>query len=256
MNRPENWIPDDMASEVLAEAARLTMGMESSQGYFLKELEQAGSEVQISPEAIRQAVEIVAEKRRTEQVKRQQARERFKQQIKQYAPVGVVLRISLASISGILILLSIIGKLMELSNLQSQVQALENEKQQIQVKLDQANQQLKLKDTEVDQLRRSNDRTLEKLHNLQQETRISKSLEVDPKTGIMFRDSFTKVVIRQTKYQVIQAVGKPDRTSDSGEYSYWYYDNKTKDRITGNLDRSICILFVNGIVDKVDSNYY
>lgn len=71
----------------------------------------------------------------------------------------------------------------------------------------------------------------------------------------MFRDSFTKAVITQTKYQVIQAVGKPDNTSDSGEYSHWCYGKKTKDRITGNLDRGICIFFVNGVADKVDSSY-
>lgn len=255
MNQPENRIPDDMASEVLAEAARLNMDMEPRQGYSLKELEQAGLEVQIPPEAIRQAVKIVEEKRRAGQVKRQQTQEQFKQQMQKYAPIAVVISIPLALISGTLIFLLTIDKLTKFPKMQSQVQTLETEKQQIQVKLDQANQQLKLQNTEIDQLRQSNDKTLGELYELRQEIRRAKSLDVDPKTGIMYRDSFTKAVIKQTKYQVIQAVGKPDRTSDSGEYSHWYYDKKTKDRITGNVDSSISIFFVNGVADKVDSNY-
>lgn len=252
MNHSDYRIPDDMASEILAEAARLKM--KSSQGYSREELEQAGSEVQIPPEIVRQAIKIVEGRRQAKQMKWRRARDQFKQQIKKYTSIGVPLCILFASVSGILILLPSIGKLIKLPDLQRQIQTLETEKQQTQANLDKANQQLKRKDEEINQLQQGNSKTLREFHELQQEMRRSKSLDDDPETGIMFRDSFTKAVIKQTKHQVIQAVGKPDRTSDSGEYSHWYYDEKTKDRITGNVDSSISIFFVNGVADKV-SNY-
>lgn len=120
MNRPENQIPDDMASEVLAEAARLNMDLEPRQGYSLKELEQAGSEVQIPPEIVRQAIKMVEERRQAEQAKRQQARDQFKQQVQKYAPIGVTCCILLALVSGILIFLpSVINELIKLLDLQS-----------------------------------------------------------------------------------------------------------------------------------------
>ena len=253
MNRPGDRISEEMVSKVLAEATRLNT--ESNQGYSLEELKQAGLEAQISPELIEQAVKVVQEREQAKQVKRQQARDRFRQRIKKCAPLGVSLGILLAVGSGILMFRPAINPLIKLPDLQNRVATLENEKQQTQVKLNLANQQLQLKKAEIDRLRESNDQTSNKLRELEREMARSKSLEVEPKSGVMFRDTFTKAVIEQTKYQVIQAVGKPDRTNDSGEYSFWYYDKKTKDRITGNLDRSICIFFVNGVADKVDSMY-
>lgn len=251
MSRPERRISEQMASEVLAEAARLKM--EAHEGYSLQELEQAGVEAQISPEIIGQALKIVEERQQAKQVKWQQAKARLKQQVINLTSSQILVPVALTIAT--IILLPISYRFIRLPDLQDQIQELKNDNLKIQTQLDAANQQLKLKDGEVSQLQRSNDKYLEQIRKSEQKFRVSKSRKVDPETGLMFRDSFTKAVIKQTKYQVIQAVGKPNRTKESGQYSHWYYDDKTKDRITGNVDNSISILFVNGTAEKVDSSY-
>lgn len=252
MNQPEHRISDEMASEVLAEAARLNV--EAHKGYSLKDLEQAGLEAQIPPEIIGQALKIVEQRRQAKQMKWQRVKKRIRQQVQSWTAIGRPLNIPIALAAGVLVALPLVYPLLRLPHLQDQVQELKNENLKIQTRLDAANQELELKDAKVEQLQQSNDQYLSEVRQLEQEIRVLKSRDVDPQTGLMFRDSFTKAVIKQNKYQVIQAVGKPNRTKDSGKYSYWYYDNKTKDRITGKLDNSISILFVNGIADKVDSS--
>jgi hypothetical protein len=38
---------------------------------------------------------------------------------------------------------------------------------------------------------------------------------------------------RKTKSEVIQAVGRADRTSDEVNRSYWFYDEKALDTVSG-----------------------
>ena len=251
MSRPEYRISDEMASEVLAEAARLNM--EAQKGYSPKELEQAGWEVQISPETMGQAIKIVEERWQAKQVEQQRSRERLKQKIKKITSIGFFLGIPIALAASLLILPNEINKIMKLPELQNRIQELENEKQKNQIKLENANEQLKLKEEEVDRLQQGNDKFIKEIGELQQEIGKLNNRNTDLDSKTMFRDSFAKAVVGKTTDQVIQVVGKPDRTSDFGNYSHWYYDNKTKDRITGKLDASVSLFFVDGIVDEVNS---
>jgi DNA repair exonuclease SbcCD ATPase subunit len=251
MSRPEHRISDDMASEVLAEAARLNM--EANKGYSLNELEQAGLEVQISPKIIGQAIKIVEERRQADRVKQQRSKERFKQQVRKLTFVGFLLCIPVVLAVGMPIFLSEIHKITKLPDLQSRIQELENEKSQIQTKFENADKQLKLKNKEVDRLQQDNDKLIKEVRELQQDNARLSGSDTELKSGIMFRDSFAEAVVGKAKEQVIQSIGRPNRTSDSGEYSHWYYDGKTKDRVTGNLDDTTSIFFVDGIADKVST---
>lgn len=76
--------------------------------------------------------------------------------------------------------------------------------------------------------------------------------ELNSKTGMMLRDDFRKAVLGKTKQEVIQAIGKPEDTNDSGDYSFWRYDGQTKDPVTGKVDGFVSIFFVNGIADSID----
>ena len=251
MSRPEHRISDEMASEVLAEAARLNM--EAQKGYSPKELEQAGLEAQISPETIGQAIRIVEERWQAKRENQQRSREQAKQKIKKITSIGFFLGIPIVLAASLLIFPNEIDKITKLPDLQNRIQELENEKQQIQVKLENANEQLKLKNEEVDRSQKNDDKFIKEIGELQQKIEKLNHRNADLESNIMFRDSFAKAVVGKTADQVIQTVGTPDRTSDFGSYSHWYYDNKTKDRITGKLDASVSLFFVDGIVDEVNS---
>lgn len=84
-------IPDDMAAEVLAEAARLYA--EANKGYSLTDLEQACLEVQIPPDIMRQAIRNVEEKRLRDRSQRRQQQEDIKQQVKRGISLGIALLI-------------------------------------------------------------------------------------------------------------------------------------------------------------------
>ena len=101
MSNSDYRIPDDMAVEVLAEAARLYA--ETSKGYSFTDLQQACSEAQIPPDIINQAIRNVEEKRLREQTKRQQSQEYIKQQVKKGMATGIAFLIPALAISSIFI---------------------------------------------------------------------------------------------------------------------------------------------------------
>lgn len=76
MNNPNARIPEEMAGEVMEVAARLYA--ETTNSYSTGELVEAGSEVQIPPAIIEQAIAQVQEKRRQERLRQQKARDRNK----------------------------------------------------------------------------------------------------------------------------------------------------------------------------------
>ena len=67
------------------------------------------------------------------------------------------------------------------------------------------------------------------------------------------RDEFRKLVIGKSPDEVIAAVGKPNSTQDYGKGSVnWYYDQRTTDPVTGNLDNTAQLIFENGRVASVN----
>jgi hypothetical protein len=106
MSNRDYRIPDAMAAEVLAEAARLYT--EANKGYSLEDLQQAGLEARIPSDVIKLAVRNVEERQSKEQAKRKQLREYIKKLIYKGIPVGISLLIPVALVSGIPIGISLL----------------------------------------------------------------------------------------------------------------------------------------------------
>lgn len=83
-------------------------------------------------------------------------------------------------------------------------------------------------------------------------TVAGRSWPVEPERKRYTRAEFTKLVVGKTQAEVIQAVGKPDSTSESGGRVWWYYSNTTTDPITGKTDQSIQLVFEDGKVSEVN----
>lgn len=66
------------------------------------------------------------------------------------------------------------------------------------------------------------------------------------------RGEFRKLVMGKKADDVIRAVGRPDQTQDSDRDQYWYYRERTYDRVTGNLDFSAQVVFRDGRVVAVN----
>ncbi|HNV88716.1 MAG TPA: hypothetical protein PKL53_07100 [Methylotenera sp.] len=60
---------------------------------------------------------------------------------------------------------------------------------------------------------------------------------------IFNRDEFKKKVMGLSGAFVIQELGKPDSTSESGGTEYWYYHQRSIDTVTGNVDNTVQIVF-------------
>ncbi len=101
MNNLDYRIPDDMAAEVLAEAARLYA--QTGKGYSFTDLQQACSEAEIPPHIIRQAIANVEENRASETSKKRQLQKQIKQRVSKGIYTGIVLLIPIVAVSSIFI---------------------------------------------------------------------------------------------------------------------------------------------------------
>ena len=106
MSNSDYRIPDEMAAEVLAEAARLYA--QTNKGYSFEDLQQACSEAQIPSHIIRQALKNVEEKRSRDRTKRLQEQEYIKQQVKRGLSIGIILLIPAIAVSSIFIFRSVL----------------------------------------------------------------------------------------------------------------------------------------------------
>jgi hypothetical protein len=57
------------------------------------------------------------------------------------------------------------------------------------------------------------------------------------------REEFRRLVVGKTSLEVLQAVGKPDGTSDVGDRQLWYYDCRTLEPASGKTDRRATLIF-------------
>jgi xanthosine utilization system XapX-like protein len=65
-----------------------------------------------------------------------------------------------------------------------------------------------------------------------------------PKKTIYLRDDFKARVIGKSASEVLEAVGRPDSTRESGTViNCWYFDNITKDPVTNKLDSYVVVSF-------------
>jgi hypothetical protein len=66
------------------------------------------------------------------------------------------------------------------------------------------------------------------------------------------RDDFASSVLGKTEAEVLDAVGKPDATSEDNEATYWHYRKRTKDLSTGRIDSDVQVVFQNGTVTALN----
>jgi hypothetical protein len=71
------------------------------------------------------------------------------------------------------------------------------------------------------------------------------------KAAVMTRYEFSLAVMGKTPDEVITAVGKPDRTSESEGRVVWYYTNRSTHPLTGQTDSSTQVWFKGGVVVDV-----
>jgi len=67
------------------------------------------------------------------------------------------------------------------------------------------------------------------------------------------REVFNESVVGKTPNEVLQTIGKPDRTDGDGTNpgDDWFYEQRTADAITGKTDSSAMVVFQHGRVDHV-----
>jgi len=70
-------------------------------------------------------------------------------------------------------------------------------------------------------------------------------------TRVYTRQEFRELVVGKTEAEVIEAVGKPDSTTD-GDGAVWTYRNRTKDPATGETDPRASVHFQGGKAAQVN----
>ncbi len=68
------------------------------------------------------------------------------------------------------------------------------------------------------------------------------------KASIMTRYEFSLAVVGKTMDQVIAAVGRPEKTSESEGRTIWDYSNRTSHPVTGEIDPLAQVIFKDGLV--------
>lgn len=64
----------------------------------------------------------------------------------------------------------------------------------------------------------------------------------------MTHEEFLHAVLGKDAQGVVDAVGKPRKTAQSPPYVFWFYNHFTVERITGNVDDTAQVVFMNGKV--------
>jgi hypothetical protein len=66
------------------------------------------------------------------------------------------------------------------------------------------------------------------------------------------RAKFRGLVLGRTPDEVTAAVGKPDRTVESGTAVFWYYEGRTVNPTTGKPDKKVQVVFQYGRVTEIN----
>jgi hypothetical protein len=62
------------------------------------------------------------------------------------------------------------------------------------------------------------------------------------------RADLAALLTGKTEAEVLDAVGKPDGTSEDSQATYWHYRNRTRDPVTGATDSDVQVVFEKGRV--------
>ncbi len=77
--------------------------------------------------------------------------------------------------------------------------------------------------------------------------------QAEPPASLVYgRDDFTQLLMDKSEEDVVEAVGRPDRTSEDSDTSYWHYHRRTQDSVTNRLDDDAQVVFRGGKVVGVN----
>ena len=65
------------------------------------------------------------------------------------------------------------------------------------------------------------------------------------------RGEFTSMVMGKSEVEVLDHLGKPDRTATDSDARYWHYKGRTKDPVSGETDTDAQLVFRDGRVTAV-----
>ena len=80
----------------------------------------------------------------------------------------------------------------------------------------------------------------------------SHAAQAEDTQTVYLRDDFSASVLGKSEDQVIEAVGKPDMTSEDAEATYWHYRRRTKNPTTGQTDSDVQVVFEKGRVTALN----
>ena len=70
---------------------------------------------------------------------------------------------------------------------------------------------------------------------------------LDTPPTVYLRDDFN-AILGKSEDQVLEAVGKPDKTSEDAQATYWHYRGRTRNPATGQTDSDVQVVFERGRV--------
>jgi len=73
--------------------------------------------------------------------------------------------------------------------------------------------------------------------------------ESDP---VYAREQLNEMLMGKTPAEVLQALGKPEKTSEDPEAVYWHYRGRTRDPITNRIDADVQLVFRKGTLQDIN----
>ena len=83
--------------------------------------------------------------------------------------------------------------------------------------------------------------------------RAGQSQSPPPPSPVYSRPEFSRLVLGKSEAEVIEAVGRPDETSEDDDARYWHFKKRTLDPLTQEKDTDVQVVIKDGKV--ADINY-
>jgi hypothetical protein len=74
----------------------------------------------------------------------------------------------------------------------------------------------------------------------------------EPPPPVFAREDFSRRVMGKSADEVLEAVGRPDVTSDDGGTLFWHFKNRTRDPVTQAEDTDVQVVIKDGKVANVN----
>jgi hypothetical protein len=69
---------------------------------------------------------------------------------------------------------------------------------------------------------------------------------------VLTRPEFSRQVMGRSEKEVVEAVGRPDETSEDAQTHYWHFKRRTRDPLTKERDLDVQVVFKSGKVTSVN----